>query len=170
MLQRGRSSSFASLLVVPLLSVSLSLITSTPAFATSTIDDDPSTTHVAPNPLPDPDCPSCALSRASNALSQAASSVVEGSLTTVGASGMLVVTSVEVLAQGSVVVLKGVSDGISVTVQLSGQAIQGLGLASGAMVQASAVATGHILISAGKVIAFIPNELGKALIHHEKVQ
>lgn len=170
MLQRGRSSSFASLLVVPLLSVSLSLITSTPAFATSTIDDDPSTTHVAPNSLPDPDCPSCALSRASNALSQAASSVVEGSLTTVGASGMLVVTSVEVLAQGSVVVLKGVSDGISVTVQLSGQAIQGLGLASGAMVQASAVATGHILISAGKVIAFIPNELGKALIHHEKVQ
>lgn len=170
MLQRGRNTSFTSLLAIPLLSVSLSFVISTSAFATSMGDDGPSSAHAAPTPLPDPDCPSCALSRASNALSQAASSVVEGSLTTIGASGMLVVTSVEVLAQGSVVVLKGVSDGVSVTVQLSGQAIQGLGLASGAIVQASAVATGHILISAGKVIAFIPNELGKALIHHEKVQ
>ncbi len=164
MLQPSQSPRFALLLL------SLSLATPLSAFASSAVDDGPSTTTVAPAPLPDPDCPSCALSRASNALSQAASTVVEGSLTTVGASGMLVVTSVEVLAQGSVVVLKGVSDGVSVTVQLSGQAIQGLGLASGAIVQASAVATGHILISAGKVIAFIPNELGKALIHHEKVQ
>lgn len=130
-------------------------------------DDGPSTAASAP--LPDPDCPSCALSRASTAMSQAVGVVVEGSLNTVGASGMVLITGVEVLAQGSVVVITGVSEGVSVTIQLSGQALQGIGLASGAVVQVSAVATGHLLISAGKVIAFIPNALGKALIHHEKI-
>jgi hypothetical protein len=38
------------------------------------------------------------------------------------------------------------------------------------VLQATAVSTGHLLISAGKIIAFIPNELGKALIYHSKVQ
>ena len=32
-----------------------------------------------------------------------------------------------------------------------------------------ATSTGHMLVFSGKVLAFIPNELGKALLHHEKV-
>lgn len=149
------------------LSLSLALSLATIGTAHANIRDDSSTTTSAP--LPDPDCPSCALSRASTAMSQAVGTVVEGSLTTVGASGMVVVKGVEVLAQGSVLVITGVSEGVSVTIQLSGQALQGIGIVSGTVLHASAVATGHILISAGKVIAFIPNEIGKALIHHEKV-
>lgn len=160
-----RTHSTFSWFATSLLGLSLSLATIGNAYANT--KDGSSTTTSAP--LPDPDCPSCALSRASTAMSQAVGTVVEGSLTTVGASGMVLVTGVEVLAQGSVVVITGVSEGVSVTVQLSGQALQGLGIVSGTVLHASAVATGHLLISAGKVIAFIPNALGKALIHHEKV-
>lgn len=158
------------LFISTLAKLSLALSVCFPLISSATMlagDDGPSSTASAP--LPDPDCPSCALSRASTAMSQAVGLVVEGSLNTAGASGMVLITSVEVLAQGSVVVITGVSEGVSVTIQLSGQALQGIGLASGAVVQVSAVATGHLLISAGKVIAFIPNALGKALIYHEKI-
>lgn len=116
------------------------------------------------------DCPSCGLSKASADLSVAASTVVEGSMTFVGASGVLVVESVAAVGEGVVVVFKGVSEAASVTVRLSGEAVRQLGLVSGAIVQATAMSTGHILISAGKVIAFVPNEIGKALVYHSRVQ
>lgn len=119
---------------------------------------------------PPNDCPSCGLSKASADLSVAASTVVEGSLMVVGASGVLVVESVAAVGESVVVVFKGVSEAASVTVRLSGEGVRQLGLISGAIVQATAVSTGHILISAGKVIAFIPNEIGKALVYHARVQ
>jgi hypothetical protein len=31
------------------------------------------------------------------------------------------------------------------------------------------MSAGHALVVSGKVIAFIPNELGKALLHHSQV-
>jgi hypothetical protein len=117
-----------------------------------------------------PDCLSCGLSKASAALSIAGSTVVEGSMLGIGASGVLVIESVRAVGNGIVIVMKGTSDAASVTVQLSGEGIRQLGLVSGAVLQATAVSTGHLLISAGKIIAFIPNELGKALIYHSKVQ
>jgi hypothetical protein len=88
---------------------------------------------------------------------------------TIGASANVVVESVSVVGKGIVVVLHGASQAASVTVQLSGEGLQQLGIVTGMILQASAVATGHLLISAGKVIAFIPNELGKALLHHERI-
>ena len=117
-----------------------------------------------------PDCPSCGVSRASGTISEAGSMVVQGSLLGIGASGLFIVESSSVVANGIVIVMKGASDASSVTVQLSGEGVRQLGLASGAILQATAVSTGHILISAGKVIAFIPNEIGRALIHHAKVK
>ena len=44
-----------------------------------------------------------------------------------------------------------------------------LSLAAGAVVNVVALSTGHMLVMSGKAIAFIPNELGKALLHHSKV-
>jgi hypothetical protein len=39
----------------------------------------------------------------------------------------------------------------------------------GTVVQTSATAAGVILSTAGKVLAFIPNEIGKALMHNERL-
>ena len=42
-------------------------------------------------------------------------------------------------------------------------------MVAGAAVSAVAMSTGHALVVSGQVIAFIPNELGKALLHHSRV-
>lgn len=116
------------------------------------------------------DCPSCGVSRASEALSVAGNTVVQGSLMGITASGSLIIESVKASTSGVVVVLHASADAASVTLHLSGEVLQHAALASGTLIEVSAVSTGHLLISAGKVIAFIPNELGKALLHHEKIK
>ena len=128
------------------------------------------TLPAANNTPADTDCPSCGVSRASEALSIAGNTVIQGSLMGISASGSLIVESVKASASGVVVVLHASADAASVTLQLSGEVLQHAALASGTVIEVSAVSTGHLLISAGKVIAFIPNELGKALLHHEKIK
>jgi hypothetical protein len=42
-------------------------------------------------------------------------------------------------------------------------------VAAGTAVAVTALSAGWILSSAGKAIAFIPNEIGKALLYNERV-
>ncbi|MTW02766.1 hypothetical protein [Pseudoduganella ginsengisoli] len=109
------------------------------------------------------------LSNASEELSMAGGIVVLGSMSAVAASGYVVVSAVETVADGVVVVLKGASAGVEASVQLSGAAAQGLSDAAGKAVTVTATSTGHILVMSGKMLAFIPNELGKSLLHHSRV-
>ena len=109
------------------------------------------------------------MSKGSQNLSQGSAVVVGGSLSMLVASGQVVVASVETVGEGIVIVLKGASDAGGASIQLSGQAARGLSLAAGTVVNVVALSTGHMLVMSGKAIAFIPNELGKALLHHSKV-
>jgi hypothetical protein len=109
------------------------------------------------------------LSRASEALSGAAGIVVLGSMSAVAASGYVVIASVDAAADGSVVVLKGASDAATASVKLSTKAAEGLSRAVGQAVTVTAISTGYVLVMSGKAIAFIPNEVGQALIHHSRV-
>jgi len=95
--------------------------------------------------------------------------VAAGSALTVFAAGSLVVESVEVIGDGVVVVLKAVGDGSKATVQFSGKALEGVSVVAGTAVSTVAMSAGHALVVSGKVIAFIPNEAGKALLHHSSV-
>lgn len=83
---------------------------------------------------------------------------------------MYVVHSVQQVGEVSVLVLKSSAEGVSTTIELSGKGIKELALVSGAIIQTSATATGHVLMFSGQIIAFIPNQIGMALIHHEKVK
>ena len=116
------------------------------------------------------DCMSCTPSTASETLSMGAGMVVAGTMSTVVGSGAVVVTSVETAAEGMTVVLKASGQAASTTIKLSGKAIEKLAIASGTLVEVSATTTGYLLIASGKAIAFIPNEVGNALLHHNKVQ
>lgn len=109
------------------------------------------------------------LSRASEALSGAAGIVVLGSMSAVAASGYVIIASVDAVADGSVIVLKGASDRATASVKLSAKAAEGLSRAAGQAVTVTAISTGHVLVMSGKAIAFIPNEIGQALIHHSRV-
>jgi hypothetical protein len=109
------------------------------------------------------------LSNASELVAAGSATVVVGSLSAVAASGTVMVESVETAGDASVVVLAGASDAAQATLQLSARAAREASLVAGASVNMVATSTGYLLVAGGKVLAFIPNEIGKALIHHSRV-
>lgn len=94
-------------------------------------------------------------------------SVLPAALAVSGA--VLVVKAVEVSVTGTVIVLERVSDGARASVELSGQAASGLALGVGTVVAVSVIGAGVVLSAAGELLCFIPNALGRALLHNEKV-
>jgi hypothetical protein len=83
----------------------------------------------------------------------------------VSAGAALTVVAVEASATGTVWVLERASDGARASVQLSGHALAGVGT----VLLATALSTGWILSAAGEAVAFIPNELGNALLYNERI-
>lgn len=81
----------------------------------------------------------------------------------------LTVVAVEASAIGAVWVLERASDGARATVKLSAQAAGGLSVAAGTAVVVTAVSTGWVLSTASRAIAFVPNEIGAALLYNERV-
>ena len=85
------------------------------------------------------------------------------------AGAVLVVKAVDASAVSTVYVLERISDGAKASIEVSAKAAGGVSTAVGAVVFVSVISTGVVLSVAGKVIAFIPNEIGKGLLHNEKV-
>jgi hypothetical protein len=86
-----------------------------------------------------------------------------------GAGAVLTVLSVQASATGTVWVLERASDGARATLHFSGHVAQGAMLSVGGAVMVTALASGVVLSAAGHAIAFIPNELGRALLHNERI-
>jgi hypothetical protein len=103
----------------------------------------------------------------SAAVAGAAVSAVPVAFSVMGAS--LVIKAVEVTASGTLYVLERVSDGAQASVRISGHMASGVVTGVGTVVGVSAIATGVLLSTAGEVLAFIPNGLGRALLHNEKI-
>ena len=97
----------------------------------------------------------------------AAVSAVPAALAVSGA--VLVVKAVEVSARGTVIVLERASDGARVSLELSGRAASGVVAGVGAAVAVSVIGAGVVLSAAGEALCFIPNELGRALLHNERL-
>jgi hypothetical protein len=87
----------------------------------------------------------------------------------VSAGVALTVVSVQASAVGTVWVLERASDGARATVTLSGQALEGASVAVGTAIGVVAISTGWILVSASQAIAFVPNEIGAALLYNERI-
>jgi hypothetical protein len=83
----------------------------------------------------------------------------------VSAGAALTVVAVEASANGTVWVLERASDGARASVQLSGHALAGVG----SVLVVTAIGAGWVLSAAGEAIAFIPNELGHALLYNERI-
>jgi F0F1-type ATP synthase membrane subunit c/vacuolar-type H+-ATPase subunit K len=81
----------------------------------------------------------------------------------------LTVVSVQASAVGTVWVLERASDGARITLNFSGQALTGAALSVGTAVAVTALATGWVLSAAGQAIAFVPNEIGRSLLHNERI-
>lgn len=104
----------------------------------------------------------------SESIGDASAIVVAGSLAPVVIGGSILVVAVDKVGDGIDLLLESAKDASRATVRLSGKAAEGLSVAAGTVVNVSATATGHVLVASGKVIAFIPNEAGKALLRSTK--
>lgn len=85
------------------------------------------------------------------------------------AGAMFTVVAVEAASGATVWVLERASDGARISITLSGQLAAGFSVAAGTAVLCTVVSTGWVLSAAGKAIAFIPNEIGKALLYNERI-
>lgn len=81
----------------------------------------------------------------------------------------LVVKAVEVGALSTTYVLERASDGARVSIEVARQGASNASVAAGTAVQASVIGTGIILSAGGQAIAFLPNALGRALLHNERL-
>ncbi|MBX3609448.1 MAG: hypothetical protein KF871_06080 [Hydrogenophaga sp.] len=115
---------------------------------------------------------------ASVVASVAASGVVaSGAAATVSAvpvalsvgGAVLTVKAVQVSATGTVYLLERASDGARVSVEVSGRAASAVAIGVGSVVTVSVIGSGVVLSTAAEVLAFIPNELGRALLHNERL-
>lgn len=80
-------------------------------------------------------------------------------------AAQLTLVSVEVGAEGSLWLLERASDGARLGLTLSGA----VSASAGTVIEVSASSAGWILSTAGEVVAIVPNELGRALLHHERL-
>ena len=83
----------------------------------------------------------------------------------ISGGAMLTVVAVEASAEGTVWVLERVSDGVRASITVAG----GVSVAVGTAVAVTAISAGWVLSAAGQAIAFIPNQLGTALLYNERV-
>jgi hypothetical protein len=94
--------------------------------------------------------------------------VVGGAILSAAATGSLVVASVRTVGDGIELVLENAADASRATVRLSSRALGGVSLAAGTTLEVVTASTGQVLVMSGRAIAFLPNEAGKALLHHAR--
>ncbi len=99
----------------------------------------------------------------------AVSSVVALPLVLSTAGTVLVVKVAEVSARGTVYVLERASDGARTSIEIIGKGVVGASIVVGTVLMVSVIGAGVVLSAAGQAIAFIPNALGQALLHNERL-
>ena len=89
-------------------------------------------------------------------------------LVTEGSS--FVVKSVQASGQGAVWILERASDGVQASVEVAGKHASDVTKLVGSTVVTTVFASGVLLSAAGQIIAFVPNEVGRALMYHQPIK
>ena len=86
----------------------------------------------------------------------------------VGNSGKFVVTGLKSAGESTTVFLKDASNATSqaagASIEVSSSVLRAAGVSVGTAVVAVGEASGYALMASGKMIAFIPNEIGRSLV------
>lgn len=112
----------------------------------------------------------------------AGDSVERASATSVGASllaGSVVawtayqgseftVKAVRASGEGVELILQGASGAIETSAKVSGEAARAASVRVGTSVRVLAESTGYALLASGVLLAFVPNEIGRSLLHHAR--
>jgi hypothetical protein len=98
-----------------------------------------------------------------------AMSVAAPEVLLVSGGAVLAVVAVTASAEATVLIVERASDGARASVRLSAEAAAGLSIAAGTVVTVTAISAGWVLSAAGQAIAFIPNQIGAALLYNERI-
>lgn len=90
---------------------------------------------------------------------------IAGPVLLVAGSAAFTLVAVEASAAGTVWMLERASDGARASVHFAGHVSASVGTA----IVVAVVSTGWVISAAGSALAFIPNELGRALLHNERI-
>jgi hypothetical protein len=107
-------------------------------------------------------------SQGSANISAASGVIAMGTASVVTGNAYLVVGSIQAAGESVTVVLRSASEAGTASLRLSRDVAAGASLAVGTVVQVTAESTGYVLSVAGRVIAFIPNEIGQSLLHQSR--
>ncbi len=99
---------------------------------------------------------------------QGVSEIVRGSFHLLQAGSQLPITAIRTVGDFTYVTLRVVRESGTVTLKVASTAVGESALATGQILQATSVGTGILLCKAGKIIAFVPNEAGKALLYNAR--
>lgn len=102
----------------------------------------------------------------SSALSGLSGTVVAGSTALLAEGAVLVIEAVETGGEFVVLVLRDASQKASLSVRLSTSQAGDLSEAIGQSVRVAVESTGYSLYLAGRLLVFIPNEVGRSLLYH----
>jgi hypothetical protein len=80
----------------------------------------------------------------------------------------LVVTGIEVSGEVAKLALEGVGNSVTTVAHVSATAAGAASVGVGTSIQVVAESTGTALIAAGRILAFIPNEVGRSLLFHAR--
>lgn len=81
----------------------------------------------------------------------------------------LVVESITAAGKASIVMVRASANGARASFEVTTELVGKLALGVGKVVTVSANAAGNLIKVSGEVIAFVPNELGRSLIHHREL-
>jgi hypothetical protein len=96
-------------------------------------------------------------------------SVAAPTVSIVAAGSVLTLVAIEVVADGTVWVLQRAADGSRVLIKWSAVSAGMASTVVGTAITVTAVSAGWVLSTAGMALAMVPNALGQALLHHERV-
>jgi hypothetical protein len=105
---------------------------------------------------------------ASQASLAASGMLVDGSIGIIRAGAHFTVAAVTRSANASVIVVRDVATGSEASIRVAGDVARAGSIAVGDTVSVVAEAVGASLIVGGKLVAFVPNEVGRALVYQAR--
>ncbi|KGP62890.1 hypothetical protein EP47_07760 [Legionella norrlandica] len=101
--------------------------------------------------------------------SQGIGQIISGSSNLLVAGSQLPIAGVKVVGDFLHITLHSVENSTSVTIKVSRNVAGASLLATGQLVQVVATGSSTLVYTSGQIIAFLPNEMGKSLLHSKKL-
>lgn len=110
-----------------------------------------------------------ASSASANLSSEGMGQIVQGSSKILAAGSQLPIVAIKTVGDFSYITLKTLHGSATTTIRVSRDVAGHVLMSTGQLIQVVATGTGQMLYTSGHMIAYIPNQAGKELLHNEKV-